>query len=40
MKSVGDMLADLQALGFEPGQDEAAGWANVNDLFERYRSWA
>lgn len=33
MKSVGDMLPISQALGFEPGQDEAAGWANVDDLF-------
>jgi len=34
MKSVGDMLPISKALGFEPGQDEAAGWANVDDLFE------
>jgi len=34
MKSVRDMLPISQALGFEPGQDEAAGWANVDDLFE------
>ncbi len=33
MQSVRDMLPISQALGFEPGQDEAAGWANVNDLF-------
>ncbi|NDZ17509.1 2,4-dichlorophenol 6-monooxygenase [Variovorax sp. WS11] len=34
MKSVRDMLPISKALGFEPGQDEAAGWANVDDLFE------
>ena len=34
MKSVGDMLPISNALGFEPGQDEAAGWANVDDLFD------
>jgi len=34
MKSVGDMLPISKALGFEPGQDEAAGWANVDNLFE------
>jgi 2,4-dichlorophenol 6-monooxygenase len=33
MKSVRDMLPISDALGFAPGQDEAAGWANVDDLF-------
>ncbi len=33
MKSVRDMLPISRALGFEPGQDEAAGWANVDELF-------
>ena len=33
MKSVRDMLPISHALGFEPGQDEAAGWANVEELF-------
>ncbi|MNK63856.1 2,4-dichlorophenol 6-monooxygenase [compost metagenome] len=33
MKSVRDMRPISEALGFEPGQDEAAGWANVDDLF-------
>lgn len=33
MKSVGDMLPISDALGFAPGQDEKAGWANVDELF-------
>lgn len=33
MKSVRDMLPISRALGFEAGQDEAAGWANVEELF-------
>ncbi len=33
MQSVRDMLPISDALGFEPGQDEAAGWANVDQLF-------
>ncbi|MGH8516279.1 MAG: FAD-dependent monooxygenase, partial [Panacagrimonas sp.] len=33
MKSVRDMLPISNALGFEPGQSEAAGWANVEELF-------
>lgn len=33
MKSVQDMLPISQALGFEPGQSEAEGWANVDELF-------
>lgn len=33
MKSVADMLPISKALGFEPGQDEQAGWANVRELF-------
>ncbi|MGV8826017.1 FAD-dependent monooxygenase [Methylibium petroleiphilum] len=33
MKSVRDMLPISEALGFAPGQDERAGWANVEQLF-------
>lgn len=33
MKSVGDMLPISDALGFAPGQDAKAGWANVDELF-------
>lgn len=33
MKSVQDMLPISEALGFEPGQDEATAWANVDELF-------
>lgn len=33
MKSVGDMLPISDALGFAPGQDEQAAWANVDELF-------
>lgn len=33
MKSVGDMMPISDALGFAPGQDEKAGWANVDELF-------
>ncbi len=33
MKSVRNMLPISDALGFAPGQDEAAAWANVHELF-------
>ncbi|UDM52775.1 FAD-dependent monooxygenase [Cupriavidus sp. MP-37] len=33
MKSVQDMLPIAKALGFGPGQSEAEGWANVDELF-------
>lgn len=33
MQSMADMGAITQALGFEPGQDEAAGWANIDEIF-------
>ncbi|HSV71531.1 MAG TPA: FAD-dependent monooxygenase [Methylibium sp.] len=33
MQSVRDMLPISDALGFAPGQDERAGWANVEELF-------
>ena len=33
MKSVQDMLPISNALGFMPGQNEAEGWANVDELF-------
>jgi 2,4-dichlorophenol 6-monooxygenase len=33
MKSVADMMPISNALGFEPGQNEAEGWANVDELF-------
>ncbi|WP_207100259.1 FAD-dependent monooxygenase [Paracoccus shandongensis] len=33
MQSMADMGAITDALGFEPGQDEAAGWANIDELF-------
>lgn len=33
MKSVGDMRPISDALGFAPGQDEQAAWANVDELF-------
>ncbi len=33
MKSVQDMLPISNALGFTPGQNEAEGWANVDELF-------
>jgi len=33
MKSVRGMLPISDALGFEPGQEEAAAWANVEELF-------
>lgn len=33
MQSVRNMLPIAQALGFEPGQSEAEGWQNVDELF-------
>lgn len=33
MQSVRDMLPISEALGFNPGQNEAEGWANVDELF-------
>lgn len=33
MKSVRNMLPIAKALGFEPGQSEAQGWENVDELF-------
>jgi len=33
MQSMSDMGAIVNALGFEPGQDEEAGWANVDEIF-------
>jgi 2,4-dichlorophenol 6-monooxygenase len=33
MKSVDDMLAIADAIGFQPGQSAEEGWANVDELF-------
>lgn len=33
MKSVNDMLAIADAIGFQPGQSAEEGWANVDELF-------
>lgn len=33
MKSVRNMLPIAQALGFQPGQSEAEGWENIDELF-------
>jgi 2,4-dichlorophenol 6-monooxygenase len=33
MQSVRNMLPISKALGFEPGQSEAQGWANIDELF-------